>query len=732
MTTTDPTAIRYEKGSDGIVVLTLDDPSKSTNTANEAYRDSMDLVLQMIADDRASIVGIIVTSAKKSFFAGGDLHTLVRATRDDAEFLFARADRTKGQLRKLETLGLPVVAVINGSALGGGAELALACHHRVVLDDPSIRLGFPEVTLGLLPGGGGIVRSTRLLGLYPALNELLLRGQQIGPAKALELGLVDETASDLDSLFAIARAWILSHPDVQQPWDTKGFTFPGGDGRSPQITGEIPNWTAGLCKRLKGSPQIAPLRILSAAVEGSIVDIATAMTIETRYFIDLVTSQISKNMIQGSFLDRQAIRKGGSRSQGLERTTLASVGIIGAGRMGAGIAYSCARNGVEVVLSDTSCEAAAEGKAYSAKVLDREVAQTGLSEATRDAVLARINTTDTVADMSGCDLVIEAVFENSDLKRTVLSEVQSVLGPSAILASNTSTLPITELSEGVERSDQFIGLHFFSPVDRMGLVEVIRGEHTSDATVVKAMDFVLQIRKTPILVNDSRGFFTSRVFGKFTREGVAMLADGVPAASIEQASSQAGYPVPVLQLVDELTLTLPKKIREEAIAAAAAASEEWVPHPSEPVFDKMVDEFGRTGRGGGAGFYDYENDKRVGLWPGLVEAFGPVDPEVVPFPDLIDRLLFSEVVETTRCFVEGVITSVADANVGSLDGISFPTWTGGVVQFIDGFPGGVTGFVGRAQELADRYGARFTPPVELVEIAKSGERASDALSQIRR
>ncbi len=714
--------IAYARSDDGIVTLLLDDPEKSANTMTSEYQDSMDAALDRLEAELADVTGVIITSAKSTFFAGGDLNRLLTATPDDAEEMTRRATRVKGQLRRLETLGRPVVAAVNGTALGGGAEITLACHHRVVLDDPKIRLGFPEVTLGLLPGGGGVVRLTRLLGIKPALEEFLLRGQQVDPQKALALGLVSELATDREDLLAKAKAFILANPNVQAPWDVKGFKLPGGDPSSPALSGYVTALPAVLRKQSKGAPAPAPHNIVCAAIEGARVGFDTALLIETRYFIELVIGQISTNMIQGHFFDMQAIAKGASRPQGYERSTFSKVGILGAGMMGAGIAYVSAKTGIDVVLKDVSLEGAERGKAYSAKLVEKAVSRGTATEANGAALLARITVTADPADLAGCDLVIEAVFEDPALKAKVFGEADAVVGPEALIASNTSTLPITGLAEGVTRPEDFIGMHFFSPVDKMALLEIIRGKQTSDAALARALDFARQIRKTPIVVNDSRGFFTSRVFGSFTREGISLLADGAAPASVEQATAQAGYPVPVLRLVDEVSLTLSRNVREEYKRAAIESGKGWVPHPSEPIVERMVTEFDRGGRAAGAGFYDYVDGKRVGLWPGLVEHFGAGSNPDLPLIDMIERMLFAQALEAVKCVDEGVITTAAEANVGSLLGIGFPGWTGGVIQYINGYPGGTTAFVARAKELADRYGDRFLPPASLMAKADAGEK----------
>ncbi|MFF7194752.1 3-hydroxyacyl-CoA dehydrogenase NAD-binding domain-containing protein [Streptomyces sp. NPDC008079] len=720
----ESTTIRWEQDTDGIVTLVLDDPAQSANTMNAAFADSLDATLDRLEAELDGVRGIIVTSAKKTFFAGGDLRDLIRATPENAADVLAGSLRIKRRLRRLETLGKPVVAAINGAALGGGYEIALACHHRIALDTPGTKIGLPEVTLGLLPGGGGVVRTVRLLGIADALLKVLLQGRQYAPQRALEAGLIHEVATDRDAMLASARAYVLAHPDARQPWDTPGYKIPGGTPKSPAFAANLPAFPANLRKQLAGAPYPAPLAILSAAVEGSQVDIDTATLIEARYFTELACGRTSKNMIQAFFFDMQAVNSGASRPEGFPARPVTKVAVLGAGMMGAGIAYSCARAGIDVVLKDVTAEAAERGKAYSVTLLDKALAKGRTTPQKRDALLARITPTADPADLAGCDAVIEAVFEDATLKHKVFQEIEHIVAPDALLCSNTSTLPISALAEGVRRQDDFIGLHFFSPVDKMPLVEIIRGERTGDEALARAFDLVRQIRKTPIVVNDSRGFFTSRVIGHFINEGVAMVGEGVAAASVEQAAAQAGYPAKVLSLLDELTLTLPRKIRRETRTAIEAEGGQWQEHPAERVIDRMVDEFERTGRSGGAGFYDYADGRRTRLWPGLAEHFGKPGIEI-PMRDMQERMLFAESLDTVRLLEEGVLTSVADANIGSILGIGFPAWTGGVLQYINGYEGGVAGFTARARELADTYGERFAPPALLVAKAESGETFTD-------
>ncbi|GAA3219988.1 3-hydroxyacyl-CoA dehydrogenase NAD-binding domain-containing protein [Pseudonocardia petroleophila] len=713
----DQKAVRWEKGADGIVVVTLDDPGRSANTMNERFGEAFLECVDALVADKEAITGVILTSAKKTFFAGGDLDSLSKATAADAPRFFEQSMAIKTVLRRLETLGRPVVAAMNGTALGGGLEIGLACHHRIGLDAKGVLYGLPEVTLGLLPGGGGVVRVTRLLGIADGFMKVLAQGQRMKPAQALEVGVIDDLAATPEEMLDKARAWIAANPDASAPWDKPGYRIPGGTPSSPKLAAFLPAFPANLRKQIKGAPMPAPRNILAAAVESTQVDIDTAFRIEARYFTELVCGQVSKNMTKAFFYDLQAINGGKSRPDGFEKWAPRKVAVLGAGMMGAGIAYVCALAGWEVVLKDVELASAEKGKAYSEGLVAKGVKRGKTTQEKGEALLSRITPTADYGDLVGCDVVIEAVFESVALKQEVFREAMKVVEPDALLCSNTSTLPITELAAGLDRESDFIGLHFFSPVDKMPLVEIIRGERTSDAALAKAFDLTLGIKKTPIVVNDSRGFFTSRVIGTFINEGVAMLAEGIDPQTIEQASSQAGYPAPVLQLMDELTLTLPQKIRKETRAAVEAAGGTWTAHPSEAVIDRLVDAR-RPGKSGGAGFYDYADGKRTGLWPGLRTEFGATNHDV-DLHELSERMLVIEALETVKCFDEGVLTSVPDANIGSIFGIGFPAWTGGVVQYVEGYPGGVAGFVARADEFAAKHGDRFAVPASLRERAKA-------------
>ncbi len=596
--------IRWEQDADGIVVLTLDDPNQSANTMNRDYGESIAATVERLESEKDSITGVVITSAKKTFFAGGDLNDLRAAGKDDAPQWPRWSARGKAQLRRLETLGKPVVAAINGAALGGGLEICLACHHRVALDDPKVKLGFPEVKLGLLPGAGGVVRSVRMFGIVDALMNLLMQGQEVRPgqgagdgprrrgrghprgARARRQG-VDQGAAERTSR-RCSRG-------------TSRATRCRAEPRAnPKLAMNLPAFPANLRKQLKGANYPAPHHIMAAAVEGAQVDFDNASEIEGRYFVDLVTSQVAKNMIQAFFFDLQRVNGDRDRPEGIERFQAKKVVVLGAGMMGAAISYVCAKAGIEVVLKDVSLQAADRGKSYSAGLLEKAVSRGRSTQEAADALLARITPTDDPAAAAGADLVIEAVFEDPAVKAQVFAEIEPHLAEGALLGSNTSTLPITGLAEGVSRPEEFIGLHFFSPVDKMPLLEIIKGEKTSEETLYRALDLARQISKTPIVVNDSRGFFTSRVIGTFINEGVGMLLEGIPAASIEQASNQAGYPAPVLQLSDELNLRLARKIRDATKAAIEADGGVFEDRASFQVVDKMLEvEPRRQARGRG-------------------------------------------------------------------------------------------------------------------------------------
>lgn len=706
-------AIKYEKNADNIVILTLDSSGQSANTMNAEFRESLQEVSQKLKAE-TDLKGIIFRSAKKTFFAGGDLDELIQVQPEHATEFFKMIEELKGDLRAIETLGVPVVAALNGTALGGGWEIALGCHYRIAINDPKTKFGLPEVTLGLLPGGGGIVRMVRLLGLQNAFP-FLMEGKQFGVDKAKSLGLVHDTAENEQELLDKAIAWVKANPKSQQPFDVKGYKIPGGDPKTPAVAQVLAIAPAMLRDKTKGCYP-APEAIMAAAVEGAQVDVDTALRIESRYFTQLTVGQVSKNMIGTFWHGLNAIKSGASRPADVAKWQASKVGVLGVGMMGAGIAYSTAIKGIPVVLKDVSIENAEKGKAYSQKLLDKRVSQGRMTAEKRDQVLALITATADAADLQGCDLIIEAVFENQELKAKVTQEAEQYLAEGGIFASNTSTLPITGLATASKDAKKFIGLHFFSPVDKMQLVEIIKGKETSADTLAKAYDFVQQIAKTPIVVNDSRGFFTSRVFGTFIQEGMRLLAEGVHPAKIEMAALKAGMPVGPLAIQDEVSLTLTEHVAGETRKALQAEGKDLPKTPVDEVVHTMIHELNRKGKAAGAGFYDYPENGKKHLWDGLNRW---QKENSISEQDMIDRFLFVQALDTLRCYEEGVLESVIDANVGSIFGIGFAPWTGGAIQFLN--QNGIEQSLQRAEQLAGQYGERFVPPQLLKDLAQRKE-----------
>ena len=709
------TQIRYETDAEGIVTLTFDSPDGPVNTMSQAWHEDFIACANRVDAEKDKLRGVILASAKASFFAGADLKAVLRLSEKDAPEVYRGIEAVKAALRKLELSGRPVVAAINGAALGGGWEICLAAHRRICINDPKIELGCPEVSLGLLPGAGGVTKMVRLLGLQAALP-MLAEGRLMRPAEALRLALVDELVADRAALLASARAWIAANPEPKQPWDRKEYKIPGGGARSPGNGMLVVAAPAVLTQKTRGLYP-APEAILSCAVEGTLTDFDSAMRNESRYLAKLMTGQVARNMITAFFFNLNAIKSGASRPKDVPKWKASKVGILGAGMMGAAIAYVNAARRIPCVLKDVTLEQATMGKGYSAKLLEKRVKQ-GRSDAAGAAqTLDLIKAAASADDLAGCDLIIEAVFENRELKAQVTKEAEPRLAADGIFASNTSTLPITGLAQASKRPDHFIGLHFFSPADKMPLVEIIVGKATSDATLARAFDYVQQIGKTPIVVNDSRGFFTSRVFGTWVSEGQAMLQEGIPAPVIENAARQAGMPVGPLAIADEVSMKLSQMVRKQATMDLAAEGKAYKQHPAFALVDRMVDEFKRPGRAGGAGFYEYPAGAEKFLWPELKRLFEK--PGIAyDMQELKDRILYIQAIESARCLEEGVLRNVADANIGSIFGIGFPAWAGGALQFIDSV--GVAEFAARADALAAKYGERYACPKIVRDKAQAG------------
>ena len=712
-------AVTLTLGDDGVLVATMDLAGRPMNVVGDTLMAGIAAAVERLADPAAK--GLILTSAKADFCAGGDLDRMSKWMRPDAPF--AAANAMKAVLRKLELQGKPVVAAINGHALGGGLELALACHARFAVDDARLKIGQPEVKLGLLPGGGGTVRLPRLVGIQQAL-QIMAEGADLNPQKALGMGLLTGLAKDRDGLMSQARAWIVANPKFKQPWDAPKFRFPGGDSRAPaiaQMFAVAPSVAS--AKSYGNYPAVG--HIMSSVFEGGLLDFDAASMVESRYFAACAMSAASKNMINTLWFQLNACRKGASRPAGVMPSRVNKVGILGAGMMGAGIACVSAKAGIDVLLLDTTVEAAAGGKASVQNLLDKAVKRGRSTAEKRDALLARITPTTDYAALDGCDLVIEAVFEDRAIKAAVTRLAEAHIGADAVFASNTSTLPISGLATASTRPHNFIGLHFFSPVDKMPLVEIIVGAQTSDATLARGFDFVLQIGKTPIVVNDSRGFYTSRVFGTYVMEGITMLNEGVHPLSIEAAGLQSGMPMPPLALQDEVSLSLSLHVADQTkhdlAAAASTPGKAYTEHPGMAVVRQLC-EIGRIGRKAGKGFYDWNVDGKR-LWPDLTAHF-PVAAQQPPQQELIDRLLFAQANEAARCYEEKVLRSVADANIGSIFGWGFAPFHGGALQFINAM--GAAAFVKRSRELALRFGARFEPAAVVVQQADRGGHFSDA------
>jgi 3-hydroxyacyl-CoA dehydrogenase/enoyl-CoA hydratase/3-hydroxybutyryl-CoA epimerase len=675
--------------------------------------------IQWVADKleaQTGLTGVVIASAKSTFFAGGDIKEMIQAQAGEEEKWFLSTEALKGQLRRLEKLPVPVVAAINGAALGGGLEICLSCNHRIVWNSPKVILGLPEVTLGLLPGAGGVVRTIHMLGLQKSLP-LLLEGTRFGAEQALQLGLVDQAVATAEELVPAAKAWIKANPTAAvKPWDQKGYVLKDGGIYNPAVTGVLSASGALLFAKTRGLLP-APARILSLAHDVMCVDFDTALRIETRGLVELMMSAEGKNLMNSTFLQMNKVNSGASRPKGIDKTSVSKVGILGAGMMGQGIAYACAMAGIETVLKDISQEAADKGKAYTEGLLAKMVAKGRLSDDKKAGILGLIKATAEVSDLQGCDLIIEAVFENVGLKAAVTRDAEPMLAEGGVFGSNTSTLPISLLSEASARPANFIGIHFFSPVDKMPLIEIICGAQTSDETLAKAYDFARQIKKTPIVVNDSLGFFTSRVFGTYLDEGSRMLTEGLDPVFIDNMGKYVGMPVGPLTVHDEISQELSRKVSEtqRELGVEGSRSDNSV---ATSVSVQLISEFGRGGRYHGGGFYEYPADGGKHIWPKLYELFHKPGVSISE-QDAKERLLFRQVVETLKCLQEGVLRNVPDGNIGSLMGIGAPAWTGGFIQFVNTY--GLQRFIDRCDELAAQYGERFKAPAIVAATLKAGE-----------
>ncbi len=707
-------SLHVDMDTEGFAVATIRIPERSMNVLTPEFVAELTALIERAANEPA-IRGVILTAEGRTFVAGADVNAFMTMqerglTADDA-FEFSHA--LNRLFRRMETCGKPFVAAINGIALGGGFELCLACHYRVLTETPAAVVGFPEVNLGLLPGAGGTQRTLRLIGIEKSLP-LLLTGTQLKPAEALKLGLVHEVVAG-EQLIAAAKRWLRSAPEPLQPWDRKGYSVPGGAGMNTPATLNAFMMAAAQISKNTFHNYPAPISIASCVYEGSQVPIETALRIESSYFAKLLLDPVSRNLIRTTFINKGQADKLARRPMGVAKWRATKVGVLGAGMMGAGIAYVSAKAGMQVVLLDRTQDAAEQGRAYSRGLLEKEVARgRATAEATAE-ILARIEATTDYARLKGCGLIIEAVFEARDIKAQVFRQAEEIIGADAVLATNTSTLPITGLAQTVRRSESFIGIHFFSPVEKMPLVEVIVGEQTNQQTLARALDYVAQLRKTPIVVKDGRGFYANRVFGSFVYEGMAMLAEGVAPALIENAARMASMPVGPLAVSDEVTMALQWNVLQQTERDLGAKFEKPIGYD---VIRKFAAELERPGRRFGKGFYDYPPDQPKRLWPGLQELY-PLKAEQPDVHEVKQRLLHIQALEAARCFEEGVISHPADADLGSVLGWGFPTYTGGVLSYIDTL--GIARFVSECAELARRHGSRFEPSSWLRARAVRGE-----------
>jgi 3-hydroxyacyl-CoA dehydrogenase/enoyl-CoA hydratase/3-hydroxybutyryl-CoA epimerase len=716
---------RFDVDADGVALIVWDMPGRSMNVLTPEAIEELNALVDKLAAD-ASIKGAVVTSGKATFSGGADLtmlqgmaHEYARVAKADGEeaamrVFFDRSRQLSLIYRKLETNGKPFAAAINGLCLGGAFELALACHYRIVADSDQARVGLPEIKVGLFPGAGGTQRVARLMPTPDAL-QMLFRGDQLKPAAAKRMGLVHDVAPAAE-IVARAKEWVKANPNAKAPWDDPKFRAPSGKVFSPAGMMIWPPANA-ILRRETYDNYPAARAILASVFEGLQLPIDLALAVESRYFAKILRSKEAAAMIRSLFVSKGELDKGLRRPAGLAPTNLRKIGVLGAGFMGAGVAYVAASAGLEVALIDRDQESADKGKAHSEKLISSQIAKGRAKSADRDALLARIHASGDYAALKGCDLVVEAVFEDRAVKAEATRKAQAVLGGEVIFASNTSTLPISSLAEMAEKPENFIGVHFFSPVDKMMLVEVIMGAKTAPHALAAALDFVRAIRKTPIVVNDCRGFFANRCVGAYIREGHLMLMEGVPPAMIENAARMAGMPVGPLTLNDEVAIDLGWRI---LLAAKKDLGPAAVDPAQETLLEAMVVKEQRFGRKNGKGFYDYPVAGTKTLWPGLAKIAGKaLDPDAIDVQALKDRFLYAQAIEAARCMEENVVTDPREADVGSILGFGFAPFTGGVLSLIDGI--GAKAFVARAEALATQYGSRFAPGVGLKAMAAKGE-----------
>mgnify|MGYP003991376337 CR=1 FL=1 len=705
--------IKINIGSDGIAILEIDVKDRPMNVITSDFAKELAERVEQVTNDE-KIIGAIITSSKNDFMAGADLKSMLPSLMklSTASEMVDAVVQSNGVSRNIETCGKPFVAAINGTALGGGLEICLACHHRIAIDRPDAVLGLPEVLVGLLPGGGGTQRLPRMIGVQNAL-ELMTQGKHIKPAVAKSMGIVDELSSKED-LISKAKQWIIDVGDPVKPWDKKGFKVPGGFDPNTTSTIQIFSIVNAMVAKNTNHNYPAPISIVSSVYEGCQVPIDTGLRIESKYFVKLLRDPVAGNMIRSLFINKQSADKLRARPKDVEKSKVTNLGMLGAGMMGSGIALVSAQAGINVVLLDSTIESATKGKEYTEKYLEKSIALKKMTSEKAKVIIDRIHVTTDFNDLKDCDLIIEAVFENREIKADVTQKTEKVIADSVIFASNTSTLPITGLAKASSRPKSFIGMHFFSPVERMPLVEIIMGEESSDEALAKSLDYIQQIRKTPMVINDSRGFFTSRVFSQACNEANEMLREGVLPALIENGARQAGYPVGPLAVQDETSIELGHKIHVQTIEDIG---DEYKPQSAVDVAEKMY-ELGRLGKKYRKGFYEYPEDGPKKIWSGLAEAF-PVSQTQPDLQLIKDRLMTIQSLDAYRCLEENVLTSPDDGDIGSIFGWGFPPWSGGVFSYIDTV--GIKAFVERCDDFNKRFGERFKVPDSLRERANKNE-----------
>jgi len=704
--------IRYKKDTDNIVTLTLDMKDRPVNVINHEIAQSfLPVIEHLLAEkNKGALRGIIIASAKKTFLAGGDLEYLYQTFEPKDIFNFSQT--IQNFFRKLESPGVPVVAAINGTALGLGFELALACHHRILIDDLRARIGHPEITLGLMPAGGGVTRLLWILGLKKTF-EILASGRKYRPREAYKLGLVNALAEDETDMLEQARNWIMQNPEGIRPWDTAEGKIPGGTVRDKKVAHKARLLSAELSK-VTYNNYPAQQAILNTLIEASKVDFDTACRIESRNFTELLMGKVSRNMIKAFWFDNNAIKSGANRPKGIGKFRPKKVGIIGAGRMGSGIAFVSLKYDMEVIIKDVSKSVAERSREYIGHQFDQLIKTARITPEEKAECMSRLTTTDSAAEFESCDLVIEAVFENKMVKQNVLREAEELMDEYSFFGTNTVSIPVTELAESAMRPANFVGLHFFSPVEQTRLVEIVRGKKTSDETVAKAFDFVRKIYKTPIIVKDSWGFYASRVQNTYVLEGIQMLQEGYPPALIENLGKQVGMPSGALALADDMSLELALTYEEQAAKFYGA---KYIQHPAATLLKIMIEDLKRPGRKKRAGFYEYDNDGSQHLWPALAEHF-PVTQKNFDLEEIKERFLFVQVLEGIWCLQEGIVSSIPEANLGSTFGWGFPAFKGGVIQYVNDY--GVEEFIAKCKEYEAEHGPRFSIPKMLKQMASKG------------